>query len=383
MLFAVVSLFGNTTGPITVQGITNPPVVLNVITNMRTVTSGGGSTQVVKDRVNHIDSSASSVTDFQISVSRPATYLLSNPLTTIDTNGLTFYTNAGVTFMLATTDYGTFVAQLNYVTNSAISNTNFIGFDNGTLGSNLQFSINARYTGKTIANWPYNPNLSDLGTNLIVWTYPGLLSCVGFTSGARPTTLIAPNVTLWNNHYFGDWTNAVTGIPTTATFTDTNGVRRTARYINAIAGPNDFAIGILESNLTSAVVPAYVLFVTVSNNITSWLGVQTFVAHKNTAHMDLANTVLYPATIFNGAPGMVLVNARTNIFGNEQGATSGDSGSPSFVCWGVTNIVIFATTQSGDFAGDPVFDPLYWGFLAANINTNILSIINLSGLPTF
>lgn len=368
-LLLAVSIYGQTSGRI-IQAITNPPVAINVVTNMRTITAGGMSTNAIKDRVFQVNSGASSVTDYQVSSSRGSTvFYLSTPLTTIDTNGMAFYTNNGTLFALAQTDYGTFVSVLNYVSNSAVSTTNFLGFDGNTLGSNIQFSITTQFTGKNSSNWPYN----NPGTNTTVWTYPPTLSCIGQSSLFYQCQLIAPNVTLWNNHVGSP-------VGATVTFTDTNGVKRTATFTSWFSGPNDFALGILGSSMPSSVVPASVFHPTVTNYIpSSLLAGFVFWAHRNTAHMDLSYVTSDPGFVYPNITtpsGMVVLNARTNIFGNEAGATPGDSGSPVGVMInGGTYVALYDTTQSGDNGGDPVYYPTYWNFMAANINTNSLSVV--------
>lgn len=380
---ATVTIYGQSSSGITIQSVVNPSVALNVITNTRTITSGGMTTNVVKDRIYQNNTGSSAVTDYQVICSRPnQSFVLINPsVSTISTNGDAYYTNSGFTLALATSDYGTFVAALNYVSNSAVSTTNFLGWVSGSLASNLQYSIHSLYTAS--GAWGYFPGTPYVpSTN---WT-ANAVSCLGIASIGYQVTLLAPTMISWNNHYFGAWTNAVAGVPTTVTFRGTNGTIFTATITNAVSGQNDFAVALITPPAPSYVVPAYVPFPTITNNISSWNGLQVFWLHKNTAHADLAYVNAYPGFVVpnNVTPsGMILNNARTNTFGNEIGATGGDSGSPAFAVFGSTNVFIYATTQSGDSGGDPISDPANWSVVAANVNTNNLNVFPLSGFPTY
>src|SRR5215475_2637820 len=102
-IILAVSVFGQTSGTI-IQGTTNPPVPVNVVTNIVVVASGGSSTQIIKDRINQVHTGATSVTDYGISVARPSKFSLSNTgIATVDPFANVIYVANGSTIVLCTT----------------------------------------------------------------------------------------------------------------------------------------------------------------------------------------------------------------------------------------------------------------------------------------
>lgn len=350
--------------------------------NYRTISGASTNLSTLKDRVYSVVSGAVQASDYTLSIAGPPIsgfFSSDNPSAVIDSHGSAPFTVPVEANLFCQTLYGTYVAyQVNWFTNTQTSFSNLTAFANTSLASNLQYSIQSAFTGKTTANWSYSPSIADLGTNKTIWTYPPYLSCVGVSSGGFQVTLVSPGAVLGNNHIIGNITP-----PAYATFTDTNGIKRIARITSNAQGPNDFAIGFLETNLTSAVVPASVLPVFVTNYITSWLGIQSAWAHNNTAHVDLGYVSQYPGAIFgnSAANGMWIANARTNVLGNEVGATPGDSSSPALVFLKGTPIILFSASQAGDVAGEPVFDSNYWSYFTNHVSG--YSQIDLSGYPTY
>lgn len=366
-----------------IKVVPGPPNNIVVNGTQRTLVSGTTNTQTAKDRIYTVQTTSLTVTDYMASVARLdfPTFVSDNPSIPIDPviGSAPFVVNGSATLFANCLISGSFAAyDVNWASNTVTASSNLLGFVNLSLASNLVWSVSNSFSGKSISQWGYNPSQADLGTNSNVWTYPPSLSCVGITAAGYQTCLISPTVVLGNNHIGGVY------IGNTVTFTDVNGVKRVGTFSSTTPGPNDFLIATLSSPMPSSVVPASILPVYATNNVSSWLGLFTVWAHKNTAHMDLAYVASYPNNfIYNGGNGMFCSNARTNIFGNEIGATGGDSGSPCFFMLTNTTIVAFTATSPGDVAGDFITDGTYWTWLTNNVPIATLNIVNLSGYPTY
>lgn len=357
-----------------------PPVVLRSQYVPIVTGASGSSIQVQKDRVNTVSTSPTVTSSFVLSCSEAATLLSDTPSVAdlLDGPNTVNWVANGYATALAITLDGTFTQPVPMLQTMPSSFTNFYGYNQGTLGSNVNWAISNLYQGKDISHWKYNPNQPDLATNGKCWTAPANLSCVGFGSGSYQLCLIAPNIVIANNH--------IGGSPASVKFLGVDGNQYIARVNTNYSCVNDFAIGILETNLSSQVTPAWVFFPTFTNCMTDLTGAQAVWAHKNTQHLNLGNVIAYPFPyVFNGGFGLQVYNARTNILGNENGASGGDSGSPCFMI--ITNqpVFLFTTTSPGDSIGDFVSNPSYWECLRTNIGvgTNGLKIIDQTGYPTF
>jgi hypothetical protein len=70
-------------------------------------------------------------------------------------------------------------------------------------------------------------------------------------------------------------------------------------------------------------------------------------------------------------------------FGNGASATGGDSGSPAFMMFSNTPVLLFAATTPGDAAGMFVSGPINFAALAAAGYTNGMHILDLSGFKKY
>lgn len=354
-----------------------PPISLTVTPSQRTISAASTNIVTTGDRINRETASAISTVDYKISPNRvvDVTFQSTNPSIPIDTNGSAPFVMPGSTALIMTTYSGRLVQQETYATNTVATATNLLGFVPGSLASNLSYSVLALASGKTIGNWNYNNNNpGDLATNASVWTAPTPISV---TSASGPQTdLIAPNACLGVQHWHYSVGNQLS-------FLDTNGAIARPVISGVSNGPNDFLIYILESNLPPSFIVSAILPQNWTNHITSLSGIMGAWAHNNSSRMDMTYDVLYPISPYGGGRGLQLFNARTNIFGNEIGATAGDSGSPAFFFLGTTNIILFATSSPGDCMGDFVSDPTYWNFLTNTVPISSLNVLNLTSYPSY
>lgn len=357
-----------------------PPVVFRSQYVPVVNSAASSSMQVIKDRVDTVSVNATVSSSYVLSCSE-AGPIISDTTSVADAldgpNTMNWVAN-GEAWALAITLDGTFTADISMLRTMPASFTNFYAYNQGTLGSNVNWATSNLYQGKHLKQWAYFPNQPDVSTNQNCWTWPVNLSCLGFGSDSLQHCLISPHLIIANNHYGGS--------PHSVQFLGQDGKQYVARVNTNYACVNDFAIGILESNISAQVTPAWVFFPTFTNCMTDLTGTQTVWTHKNTQHLDLANVVAYPFTAFYaGGFGLQVFNARTNIFGNENGASGGDSGSPCFMILSNQPVLLFTTTSSGDAIGDFISNPSYWECLRTNVGvgTNGLSIIDQTGYPAF
>ena len=245
----------------------------------------------------------------------------------------------------------------------------------GTLGYDL-FEGTYEKAGRTNSRTAsYSPNLSNLGTNTAVWTWPINLSCVGYASDGYQSVLIASNELLACGHYGGESGQTVT-------FHDTNGVPWVAIVTNTIKPIADLVIAQLSNTAPAAIVLPCVLPPVYTNYLAghTLLGMPAFWLHKNTGHIDYAPIAGLGDYDWYGYGTWVKLDHGNYGFGGSS-ATGGDSGSPGFLCWSNCPVLMFATTLSGDACGLLVSGATNWNSLAALGLTNGMKVLDVSGYP--
>jgi hypothetical protein len=219
----------------------------------------------------------------------------------------------------------------------------------------------------TAANWSYGSTL-QLGTNQAPWSWPYNLSCVGLTAAAYQECLIAPNaVVTVPDHDDGG----------SITFTDTNGVRFTARFISTntvfsftiMGNTVSMGINILESNMPPSVVTPWVLPPGNYSNILA--NCQGFWVHKNTITIDYAQTSTSDGNYY--APELAMRQGGINRF-NGTSPSGGDSGSPSFMVVN-NNLVYIQSVADTVWDGILISDRAVMAAVSAVVNTNTMKII--------
>ena len=221
----------------------------------------------------------------------------------------------------------------------------------------------------------YNPNISNLGTNPAVWTWPVNFSCVGYASDGYESVLIASNQLLACGHYGGE-------AGQTVTFHDTNGVPWVAIVTNTIHPIADMVIAQLSNAAPPSILIPGILPPDYTNYIAghSLLGMPAFWLHKNTGHIDYAPIANIGDYDWYGYGTWVALH-HSNYGFSGSSATSGDSGSPGFLSWSNRPVLMFATTLAGDSCGLFVSGVTNWNSLAALGLTNGMKVLDLSGYP--
>jgi len=237
-----------------------------------------------------------------------------------------------------------------------------------SLTNDLSTNINALALS-TNATWSYNPYLPNLGTNAAVWTWPVNLSCVGMASSGFQAVLLTRNEILTCNHIGGLGGNSIV-------FCDTNGVQWTAWVSNVVNVTSDMDISQLSNSAPASIVIPYVLPPNYTNYLPSHgiQGLPAFWLHKNTSQIEYATiTVSFEdlgewVSIFHNGYGP---------FGNGNSATSGDSGSPAFLIWKNSPVLLFAATYGSDAEGMFISGTNNWNAILNSIGTNGLNVLNL------
>lgn len=242
------------------------------------------------------------------------------------------------------------------------------------LTNDLSTNINTLASNSN-ATWSYNPYLPNLGTNTVVWTWPVNLSCVGIASSGFQAVLMTRNEILTCEHL-----NGLAG--QSVIFYDTNGVEWTAWVSNVVYVLQDMCIAQLSNAAPGSIIIPYVLPPNYTNYIQSGnlTGVPAFWLHKNTEQIEYA-----PVSVYAPGDGELIYVEHNGYgpFGNGSYATSGDSGSPAFLIWKNSPILLFATTYPTDAGGWFVSGPNNWAALVAAVGTNGLNILNLGGYRNF
>lgn len=243
-----------------------------------------------------------------------------------------------------------------------------------SLTNDLSANINTLALN-TNASWSYNPYLPNLGTNTKVWTWPVNLSCVGIAASGFQAVLITKNEILSCAHFGGDTGQSIA-------FYDTNGVEWTAWVSNVVNPIGDMDIAQLSNSAPDTIVIPYVLPPNVTNYLPSHsvAGLPAFWLHKNASQIEYAPIDVYDE---EGQEFVYVQHNGYGPFGNGSYATSGDSGSPAFMIWNNSPVLLFATTWPGDAGGLFVSGPNNWAAILNSVGTNGFNVLNLSGYQCF
>lgn len=243
-----------------------------------------------------------------------------------------------------------------------------------SLTNDLSSNINTLALN-TNATWSYNPYLPNLGTNAGVWTWPVNLSCVGIAASGFQAVLITKNEILSCVHFGGDSGQSIT-------FYDTNGVEWTAWVSNVVNTIGDMDVAQLSNSAPDTIVIPYVLPPGFTNYVPSHtvLGLPAFWLHKNTSQIEYAPIDVYAE---EGQEFVYVQHNGFGPFGHGSSATSGDSGSPAFMIWKNSPVLLFASTWPGDAGGLFVSGPNNWTAILNSVGTNGFNVLNLSGYQFF
>jgi len=242
-----------------------------------------------------------------------------------------------------------------------------------SLTNDLAANITA-LASNTNATWSYNPSLPNLGTNTGVWTWPVNLSCVGMASSGFQAVLLTRNEILTCNHIGGLGGNSVV-------FYDTNQVQWIAWVSNAVNIAVDLDIAELSNCAPASIVIPYVLPPDYTNYLPSHSieGLPAFWLHKNTSHIEFASVT--GSFVSNGSEWVSLFHNGYGPFGNGSSATPGDSGSPAFMVWKDSPVLLFAATYGNDAEGMFISGASNWLAVAKSVGTNGLRVLDLSHYP--
>jgi hypothetical protein len=244
-----------------------------------------------------------------------------------------------------------------------------------SLTNDLSANINA-LASNTNATWSYNPYQPNLGTNTAVWTWPVNLSCVGMASSGFQAVLLTSNEILTCNHIGGLGGNSIL-------FSDTNGVPWTAWVSNVVNVTGDLDIAQLSNGAPSSIVIPYVLPPNYTNYLPghSLKGLPAFWLHRNTSHIEYAPV----SNSFenNGSEWVSIFHTGYGPFGNGSPGTSGDSGSPAFLIWKDSLVLLFAAAYGNDAEGMFISGTSNWTAVVKSIGTNGFNVLNLSHYQLF
>ncbi len=234
--------------------------------------------------------------------------------------------------------------------------------------------------------WNYVPADAGLGTNQAVWTWPVNLSCVGIASDFYQATLIAPDKLLTCGHYGGEAGKSVL-------FHDTNGIPWTGHVARVVHVAGDLCISYLSNSAPSSIVIPAIFPPDFADYLPdhSLRGLPAFWLHRNGANGSVGGTIQFdPVAVvgdFNGTGGfgtwMCVRHNSFGPFGNGASASGGDSGSPAFMVFSNTPVLLFAATAPGDAAGLFVSGAKNFPALAAAGCTNGMKILDLRNFKKF
>ena len=244
-----------------------------------------------------------------------------------------------------------------------------------TLTNDLSANINA-LASNTNATWSYNPYLPNLGTNPAVWTWPVNLSCVGIASSGFQAVLLTSNEILTCNHIGGLGGNSIV-------FYDTNGAPWTAWVSNVVNVTADMDIAQLSNGAPASIVIPYVFPPDYTNYLPSQSlkGLPAFWLHKNTAQIEYAP--VSDSFVNNGTEWVSIYHTGYGPFGNGSSGTPGDSGSPAFLIWKDSPVLLFAATYANDAEGMFISGASNWTAVVNLIGTNGLNVLDLSHYQIF
>ena len=237
--------------------------------------------------------------------------------------------------------------------------------------------------GTTNRTWHYDAGAVGLGTNTLVWTWPINLSCVGIASDGYQAVLVSPDKLLTCAHYGGEKGQTVR-------FQDTNGVPWVAHVARVVNVSGDLCLSILSNSAPPSIeLPA--LFPPEAPEYLpghDWTGLPAFWLHRNGIHGLPGGTIQYdPVSRYIKARGEGGLGAWMQVrhdgwgpFGNGSSATGGDSGSPAFMDFSNTPVVLFAATAPGDATGEFISDS---GVFSAMVNDGLTNGMKFLDLHAF
>jgi len=243
-----------------------------------------------------------------------------------------------------------------------------------SLTNDLSATINTLALN-TNATWSYNPYLPNLGTNTAVWTWPVNFSCVGIANSGFQAVLLTSNEILTCNHIGGLGGNSIV-------FYDTNGVQWTAWVSNVVNVTSDMDISQLSNSAPASIVIPYVLPPNYTNYLPSYSiqGLPALWLHKNTSHIEYAPV---SASFEDNGEWAAVYHNGYGPFGNGSSGTSGDSGSPAFLIWKNSPVLLFAATYANDAEGMFISGTSNWNAIVNSIGTNGFNVLNLGGYQLF
>jgi hypothetical protein len=238
---------------------------------------------------------------------------------------------------------------------------------------------NLSYTLWTNVNWPaqktntgfYNYDTLTIATNRQLWTWPLNLSCVGkgLDDGGYQHVLLSSNCVLMNCHY-----NPSVG--ERVQFTDTNGNPQVG-YVSNLISLCDMTIAQMSNGYPSSVVPPSIFPANWTNKLSGKtpIGLPVFWCHKNTTTIEYA--VVNQWSPSNNPPAITMgLNCSTKYPRGGNSATGGDSGSPAFMSFDGSPVLLFTVTSPT--AGCMVSDPQRFSLVT---NSASVRIVDLSSYP--
>jgi hypothetical protein len=221
-------------------------------------------------------------------------------------------------------------------------------YPTGTLGYELTTNISTLATNLT-RTWSYDPNISELGSDQSVWTWPVNLSCVGYSSDLYQCVLLTPNELLTCAHMGGEFGQTVT-------FHDTNGTAWVGVVTNVVGIIGDMVVARLSNSAPATIVIPWVLPPNYTNYFSSHsiLGIPAFWCHKNAGQLEYAPIVecVDKTGIFGGFGTWLRIEHNGyGSFGSGTAGTGGDSASPAFLMYKNEPVLLFADSTGDDAEG--------------------------------
>jgi len=209
---------------------------------------------------------------------------------------------------------------------------------------------------------------------------------VGIASDYYQSVLIAPDKLLTCAHYCGEKGKTVQ-------FHDTNGVLWTASVTNYVNVIGDMCISFLSNSAPASIVIPSILPPDATDYLPSHslVGLPAFWVHRNGTGRANWGAIQYDpvqlvgdANAFGGLGTWLRVcHNGFGPFGNGSSASGGDSGSPAFMAFSNTPVLLFATTIPGDAGGLFVSSRRNFTALAAGGYTNGMKILDLRNFKKF
>lgn len=345
---------------------------LAVSVSQRTLTSATTNTYVLDDRIEIVKGSAHNVMDASVLCYERASVESDIP---IAESGYAPFVTPGTKTFIFRTDNGRYSIQVNYTSNTVTYSTNFDCFAYGTLGSNMNAGLAVYYSGKSDTNTQWKLYGSDrIHRSNSCWASGLPLSCVLMKNGTSQTCTLITSRHGMSCAHVGDFASGsviVAQGEDSLLYTNTVESKATAYH--------DLSLVTFFTNWHSSVVPASVFPMTYSN----YFGYKEYAAgiFNNTHFLWIRNNTLCA----NAQLCDVLYGPTKQIAGVpfwSPQATAGDSGSAFFSVLG-TNLVFIWAVGGVTVGGDFVSNPLYMPWIQANIGTNTLRLVDLSGYPTY